>query len=150
VILLSEASALMEPCLDQREKFGADVLALLDQGRLLPATDYVNAQRLRRVFQREFAKVWDQVDLLFTPAAPIIAPKIGQATVEIDGVTEDTRIASTRLVRGFNVLGVPALSLPCGKGAFDMPVGLQIVGRAFDEARMFEAAACMERWAAAC
>jgi len=52
VILLSEASAVMEPYLNRRELFGADVLALLDQGRLLPATDYVNAQRLRSMMQR--------------------------------------------------------------------------------------------------
>jgi aspartyl-tRNA(Asn)/glutamyl-tRNA(Gln) amidotransferase subunit A len=144
MILLSEASALMEPYLHRREMFGADVLAMLDQGRLLPATDYVNAQRLRRVMQREFAKIWEQVDLLFTPAAPIVAPKIGESTIEVDGVVEDTRMATTRLVRGFNVLGVPALSLPCGTGADGMPVGLQIVGRAFDEAKVFEAAACLE------
>jgi hypothetical protein len=41
------------------------VLLLLDQGRLLPATDYVNAQRLRRVMQKEFSRLWDRVDLIF-------------------------------------------------------------------------------------
>ena len=49
VILLSEASAVLEPYLHRRGDFGADVMALLDQGRLLSATDYINAQRLRRV-----------------------------------------------------------------------------------------------------
>ena len=57
VILMSEASALMAPFLDRRDSFGADVLALFDQGRLIPATDYVNAQRLRRMLQREFRAV---------------------------------------------------------------------------------------------
>src|SRR5207249_10698806 len=69
VILFVEASALMEPFLDRRDSFGADVLALLDQGRLIAATDYVNAQRLRRVMQREFRAVWENVDCLITPAA---------------------------------------------------------------------------------
>ena len=77
IILMSEASALMEPFLDRRDSFGADVLALFDQGRLLPATDYVNAQRLRRMMQREFRAVWESVDCLLTPTAPIGAPKIG-------------------------------------------------------------------------
>ena len=144
MILMSEASALMERYMDRRECFGSDVLALLDQGRLLAATDYVNAQRMRRVMQKDFAKIWSQVDLLLTPTSPIIAPKIGQTTVEIEGVSEDTRMASTRLVRSFNVLGLPALSLPCGKGELGMPVGLQIVGKAFSEARIFEAGACLE------
>ena len=74
VVLLSEASAVMTPYLGDRSKFGADVLALFDQGRLLAATDYVNAQRLRRVYQREFAKVWERCDVLLTPCSPNPAP----------------------------------------------------------------------------
>ncbi len=144
MILMSEASALMERYMDRRDAIGPDVLALLDQGRMLAATDYVNAQRMRRVMQKEFAKIWGQVDLLFTPTSAIIAPKIGQTTVEIDGVPEDTRMASTRFVRPFNVLGLPALSLPWGTGELGMPVGLQLVGKAFTEGKMFEAAACLE------
>jgi aspartyl-tRNA(Asn)/glutamyl-tRNA(Gln) amidotransferase subunit A len=143
IILMSEASALMERYLGDREKFGADVLALLDQGRLLPATDYVNAQRLRRVMQRDFSKLWEQVDLIFTPTAPIVAPVAGEATVMIDDVEEDTRIASTRFVRAFNVLGLPALSMPCGKSGA-LPIGLQIVGKAFAEPLIFRSGACLE------
>jgi aspartyl-tRNA(Asn)/glutamyl-tRNA(Gln) amidotransferase subunit A len=144
MILMSEASALLERFMDRREAFGADVLALLDQGRLLAATDYVNAQRMRRVLQKDFAKIWNEVDLLLTPTSAIIAPKIGQATVEIDGSPEDTRMAATRFVRPFNVLGLPAISIPCGAGEFGMPLGLQIVGKAFAEAKIFLAAACLE------
>ena len=93
VILLAEASALLEPHLEQRDRFGADVLALLDQGRLLPATDYVNAQRLRRAMQREFAALWSRVDCLFTPTTPITAPRIGETTVAVGGQNEDVRLA---------------------------------------------------------
>jgi len=100
--------------MDQRDNFGPDVLALLDQGRLISATDYVNAQRLRRVMQREFRAVWESVDCLITPSAPMGAPKIGQATARISDVEEDVRLASTRLVRGINLLGLPAISLPAG------------------------------------
>jgi aspartyl-tRNA(Asn)/glutamyl-tRNA(Gln) amidotransferase subunit A len=143
MILMSEASALLERHMDRRESFGADVLALLDQGRLLAATDYVNAQRLRRLMQKDFARIWTDIDVLLTPTSAIVAPKIGQTTVEIDGVPEDTRMAATRFVRPFNVLGIPALSLPCGAGEAGMPLGLQIVGKAFDEAKLFEAGACL-------
>ncbi|MDE3198906.1 MAG: Asp-tRNA(Asn)/Glu-tRNA(Gln) amidotransferase GatCAB subunit A, partial [Acidobacteriota bacterium] len=85
VILLSEASALMEPYLHRRGDFGADVLALLDQGRVIAATDYINAQRLRRLCQRDWASLWDRVDCIFTPTTPIVAPKIGDTQVEIAG-----------------------------------------------------------------
>ena len=134
VILMSEASALMEPYLHRRGDFGVDVLALFDQGRLLSATDYVNAQRLRRVYQREWAGLWNDIDCIFTPTAPIVAPKIGETHVDVGGVMEDVRLASTRFVRSINVLGMPAISIPLPVSG--LPVGLQIVGKPFGEAEL--------------
>jgi aspartyl-tRNA(Asn)/glutamyl-tRNA(Gln) amidotransferase subunit A len=131
VILLSEVSALMQPYLHRRADFGPDVLALIDQGRLVPATDYVNAQRLRRVYQQEWAKLWRTVDLILTPTAPIGPPLIGQQSVTIDGVEEDARLATTRFVRSINVLGLPAISIPVQSG--DFVAGLQIIGSPFSE-----------------
>jgi aspartyl-tRNA(Asn)/glutamyl-tRNA(Gln) amidotransferase subunit A len=144
VILHSEASALMEPFLDRRDAFGADVLALLNQGRLLPATDYVNAQRLRRVMQTEFAKLWHNVDCLFTPTTPIGAPRIGEAMVDVGGRIEDVRLTTTRLVRAINLLGLPALSMPCGTAGNGMPAGLQIIGKPFSEATVLRISAALE------
>lgn len=144
VILLSEASALMERYLGQREKFGADVLALLDQGRLLPATDYVNAQRLRRQLKQEFQDLWKQADCLFVPTTPTSAPRIGQATLKFGDREEDARLASTRLVRGINVLGIPALSMPCGWDSLGLPLSLQIIGPPFREALLLQVGAALE------
>ena len=144
VILLAEASALMEKYTGNRDQFGSDVLALFDQGRLLPATDYVNAQRLRRMMQREFARLWSRIDCLFTPTTPMAAPRIGEKTAALGDFTEDVRLAATRLVRGINVLGLPALSMPCGLDRRGLPIGLQIVGRPFDEALVLQVAAALE------
>ena len=140
LILMAEASALLEPHLEQRDLFGADVLALLDQGRLLPATDYINAQRLRRGMQREFACLWRRVDCLFTPTTPITAPRIGETTATRGGQDEDVRLATTRLVRAINALGLPAVSIPCGADRRGLPVGLQIVGPPFAEALILHVA----------
>ena len=125
VILLAEVSALMEPWKDRRADIGPDVQALLDQGRLILATDYVNAQRLRRKYQREWSKLWREIDVLFTPTAPIFAPLIGQTEIDWGEDTEDVRLATTRLVRGINVLGLPALSIPLHNNG--LPAGLQII-----------------------
>ncbi len=144
VILMSEASALMEPFVHRRSELGADVMALLDQGRLIPATDYVNAQRLRRMMRREFNGLWNRIDCLFTPCSPIGAPKIGQASVDINGRDEDVRLASTRLVRAINLLGLPALSIPCGLDSEGMPLALQIIGKPFDEAGILRAGAALQ------
>ena len=139
-ILLGEASAALEPYLDQRDQIGADVLALLDQGRLIPATDYINAQRLRRVIQREFAALWKRVDCLITPTTPATAPRIGETTTTIAGENEDVRLAATRMVRGINLLGLPAVSIPCGSDRRGLPIGLQIIGQPFAEAQILRVA----------
>jgi aspartyl-tRNA(Asn)/glutamyl-tRNA(Gln) amidotransferase subunit A len=95
------------------------------------------------VLQQEFQAVWKQVDCLFTPSTPTSAPKIGQSTIDLDG-EEDVRIASTRLSRGINVLGLPALSLPCGFDEEGLPIGLQIVGPSFQEALVLRVGAALE------
>ena len=144
VILMCEASALMQKHLGRREDFGLDVLALLEQGLLLPGVDYVNAQRARQAFVVEFDALFEKIDCLFTPTTPITAPPIGATTVQVDGNDEDARLASTRLVRGINVIGYPAISLPCGE-AHGLPVGLQIVGRPFEDALPLRVAAAIEK-----
>jgi aspartyl-tRNA(Asn)/glutamyl-tRNA(Gln) amidotransferase subunit A len=138
VILLCEASAALQPYLNRREDFGADVLALVDQGRLVPATDYIDAQRLRRLFQKRWAELWERVDVIFTPTTPIPAPLIGQT--EVAG--EDVRLASTRFVRPFNVLGLPALSIPFSTSS--LPIGVQIIGQALREAELVALAESIE------
>jgi aspartyl-tRNA(Asn)/glutamyl-tRNA(Gln) amidotransferase subunit A len=130
LVLLSEAAAVLQPYLDRRADFGADVLSLVEQGRLVSATDYIDAQRLRKLYQRRWAKFWDSVDVVFTPTTPIQAPRIGQTEVD----HEDVRLASTRFVRPFNVLGLPAVSIPLGTNS--LPSALQIVGQPAGEAEL--------------
>ncbi|MCL4852724.1 MAG: amidase [Bryobacteraceae bacterium] len=144
VILLAEASAILESRMAERDQFGPDILALLDQGRLLPATDYINAQRLRSVLCAEFSALWSRIDCFFTPATPMAAPRIGQSKVMFDGEEEDVRLATTRLVRSINVLGYPALSMPCGFTESGLPLGLQIVGRPFEEGVILRVGTALE------
>jgi aspartyl-tRNA(Asn)/glutamyl-tRNA(Gln) amidotransferase subunit A len=144
LILLAEASAVLGPYLENRSKFGTDVLALLDQGRMIPATDYINAQRLRRLAWADFGAVWRSADCLLTPTTPIPAPRIGQTEVTIGGATEDVRLAATRYVRAINLLGWPALSIPCGFSSAGLPLGLQIVGKPFEEDLILRVGAALE------
>jgi Asp-tRNA(Asn)/Glu-tRNA(Gln) amidotransferase A subunit family amidase len=145
-ILLGEASAIYGPYLHENpDQFGPDVRALLVQGTLLPAADYVNAQRARRRFIREFRAVFEGIDVLVTPTTPNVAPLIGQDKITIAGREEDARLASTRLVRGINVVGFPAASVPCGVCPTRLPVGMQIVGPPGSDALVLRAAAAFER-----
>ena len=140
VILLAEASAVYQKHWDKRDKFGPDVLTLIDQGRLIPATDYVFAQRLRKTFCADFRRLFQGIDFLLTPATPTPAPLIGETTTLIDGTPEDVRLAATRLVRGVNAIGYPALAMPCGK----TDAGLQIIGRPNEDDRLLDFGAAIE------
>ena len=144
VLLLAEATAAHSANLSKRDMFGPDVLALLDQGRLIQACDYVNAQRLRKKMTAAFNAVWKQADCLIIPGTPTAAPKIGQNQIEIDGVADDVRLVTTRLMRGINVLGWPALSLPSGFAHNGLPVGVQILGRANAEKTILGIGAALE------
>jgi aspartyl-tRNA(Asn)/glutamyl-tRNA(Gln) amidotransferase subunit A len=116
--------------------FGRDVWNLLQQGRLIAGHEYVNAQRVRTIFRREFDALWKKIDVLASPTTPITAPKVDEVNVRIGQIEENARMASTRLVRAINLLGEPAISIPCGKTDAGLPVGLQLIGPPFSDAKL--------------
>jgi aspartyl-tRNA(Asn)/glutamyl-tRNA(Gln) amidotransferase subunit A len=142
--LLAEAAAVLRPYLDRRADFGSDVLALLDQGKVIPALDYIEARRMRIRIGRRFERIFEQVDCIFTPTTPIAAPKIGQTTLIFGHAHEEVRAAATRLTRGMNALGNPAISIPCGLTRSRLPIGLQIIGARRQDDLVLHAAAAME------
>ncbi len=144
IVQLSEVSSLLGRYLDRRGEMGRDIVVLLEQGRLIPATHYVRAQRVRSVLARDFAKIWKNLDCLMTPATPMTAPKIGETSVAFGSIMEDVRMAATRLVRPFNVLGWPALVLPSGFSGAGLPIGLQLVAPPNQEDTLLQAGAALE------
>jgi len=115
------------------ELFGPDVRLLIEEGHLVSAVTYINAQRLRRQYQDKLERLFDKVRALLLPATPMTAPRLDQTVVDIGGESERIEAASTRLVRPFNFAGVPVLTVPCGFDGEDLPIGMQIVTRAGDE-----------------
>jgi len=120
------------------------VLAMLDQGKAIAAIDYIEAQRTRHRIGRQFARLFEQVDCIFTPTTPITASKIGQTSVEIRGGKEEVRSAATRFTRVMNALGLPAISIPCGFSRSGLPIGLQIIAAARQDDLLLRVAAAME------
>ncbi|MGI9073897.1 MAG: amidase [Bryobacteraceae bacterium] len=143
IIQLSETAALYahyrNPAL-----FGEDVWALIQQGKMIAAHEYVNAQRIRTLFRRDFDALWHKIDILVAPTTPITAPLLIETTVQIRDEQEDTRMASTRLVRAINFLGEPALSMPCGKTTTGLPIGLQLISSPFTEPKLLQVARTLE------
>jgi len=145
LILSAEAASLWKKQLASRpQDFGDDVRAALEKGCTVSAADYLEAQRRRRVLSRKLAALWNEIDCLLTPVTPTTAPRIGEAAIRIGGVEEDVRVGSTRLVRPFNVLGWPALAMPCGFSDTGLPIGLQLVAAPGNEAVLFRAGSALE------
>ncbi|MBI1955049.1 MAG: Asp-tRNA(Asn)/Glu-tRNA(Gln) amidotransferase subunit GatA [Acidobacteria bacterium] len=146
ISLLVEALVVHRKDLEQRANdLGQDVKALLEKGREVSAEEYMKAQLARSRFRRQLEQLFQQVDVLVTPSTPLTAFPIGQTKVVLGGKEDDARIASTRLLRGFNASGHPALSVPCGFDSHGLPVGLQIVGRLWDEATILHAGYAYEQ-----
>ena len=78
-----------------------------------------------------------EVDVLLAPTLPIAATLVDQREVNIGDYEESVRSAVTRLTGPANLTGVPSLSIPCGSTASGLPVGMQIIGRPFDEATLY-------------
>jgi aspartyl-tRNA(Asn)/glutamyl-tRNA(Gln) amidotransferase subunit A len=129
--------------------FGKDVWDLIQQGKKIAGHEYVNAQRIRTLFRRDFDALWKNIDVLVTPTTPVTAPEIDKDSIRIGAEDENTRMASTRLVRAINFLGEPALSIPCGKDSSGMPVSLQLIGPPFSEPKLLQIGKTVETFLSA-
>ena len=130
---------------DRFADYGEDVQRFLATGAGISAIDYIEAQRARRGVLANMLAAFMEVDLLLTPTLPIEAPVIGQETTSWDDGDEDTLTTLIRFTSPFNQTGLPAITVPCGLGSSGLPIGIQLVGPPFAEARVLRAAAEAER-----
>lgn len=112
------------------EMFGEDVRRRLESGAQTSLTEYILARRTQAEIKKRFEQFFESYDFLILPTTPIAAPTIeGNDAVEQAG-------RLTRFTAPFNLAGLPALSLPCGFTKEGLPIGLQIVSRAWAEAKV--------------
>lgn len=129
-----EASAYHERSIEQRAgDFQPDVRLLLEQGMFIPATYYIQALRIRAVIFTQITNLFDRFDVIVTPSEPMVAPEVGQQTVRFGDLEESLDSALVRYLAPFNLTGLPALSIPCGFSGSGLPIGMQIIGRGYDE-----------------
>ena len=134
VILLSEALAYHKENLKARpEKYGWVVRRRLYLGALLGAEDYLQAQRARSRVRREMAETLSRVDVLAFPSQP----RPADSFAEFDPMKS---VLSPSPTSPFDLTGLPALSVPCGFSSKGLPIGLELAGRAYDEATLLAAA----------
>lgn len=126
-------------------EYGEDVRERLEAGAKVLATDYLKAFAIRGLVKRDFESAFSTVDAIVVPTVPIPAPSICVKTVDINSRAEPVRSALIRLNRPQNLTGLPAISLPCGFTRSGLPIGVQIIGRPFDESTVLQLAHAYER-----
>jgi aspartyl-tRNA(Asn)/glutamyl-tRNA(Gln) amidotransferase subunit A len=132
----SEPSTYHQGWLRERpQDYGEDVRVLLEIGEMYLATHYLQAQRYRTLLRHEFMNAFEQVDVFICPTLPFVATPVGATTVVIeDGQEEDMLSAIMQYTGVPSLTGLPSLSVPCGFSPEGLPIGMQIIGRPFDEA----------------
>ena len=127
------------------EGFGAEVKRRIMLGTFALSSGYYDAYykkalQVRSLVMRDFNAVFDKFDIILSPVAPTAAYKIGEKTSDpLEMYMGDAYSVP------INIAGVPALSLPCGKNSDGMPVGMQLIGKAFSEPVLYRAGAAFEQ-----
>ena len=131
---------------ERPDDYGADVRTLLEVGEMLLASHYLQAQRYRTLLRKEFLEAFARVDVFLCPTLPFTATPVGAMKVVIEnGVEEDMLSAIMQYTGVPSLTGLPALAVPCGFDPDGLPVGMQLIGRPFDEATLFRVGAAYQR-----
>jgi aspartyl-tRNA(Asn)/glutamyl-tRNA(Gln) amidotransferase subunit A len=139
VILNGEANAWHEPYLKaQAEDYGPGVRKFLERGKPTLATDYVRAQRAKTQLCRDMDTAFAHIHALLTPGELVPPPAHEARTATIAGREVSLMAALISATCPFNITGQPALTVPCGFTSSGLPIALQIVGKAFDEATVLQ------------
>ena len=139
-----EGANLEETFRNTRAQFGDEVKRRIMLGNFVLSAGYydayyVKAQKVRHLIQDEFNKIFEEADLILSPVAPTVAPKIGTIHDPLEMYKSDMYTIA------INLAGLPAISLPVAKDNEGMPIGLQLIGKAFNEQAVFDGALSLEK-----
>jgi aspartyl-tRNA(Asn)/glutamyl-tRNA(Gln) amidotransferase subunit A len=137
-IRLSESAAIHNEWMtSRRHDYGDDVIRMLEKGLEITAVEYINAlSKWKQEIKDAFLKAMSEYDALLVPTTIIPAPFLDQTESIIDEKTIDVYFSLNRLTTVFNVTGLPAVNIPAGLVDSKLPIGIQLVGRPFEEGRI--------------
>jgi aspartyl-tRNA(Asn)/glutamyl-tRNA(Gln) amidotransferase subunit A len=141
-----EATSLYEEALKSRpQDFSDRVRERLQRGFAITGIEYARARQLGELVRRDIEEMFGKISLIATPTCPVAATKLGQDNVSMEGEEKPLLGILSRFTRVFNLTGNPAITVPCGFSQEGLPVGLQLVGAAWNEAIVFQAAHAYEQ-----
>jgi aspartyl-tRNA(Asn)/glutamyl-tRNA(Gln) amidotransferase subunit A len=145
-VLATEAASLHKRWMIERpQDYGAQVLMRLQNGLAIPAVSYLEAIRWRGPALAAYLAAVEGTDAVIAPVAPMPAATIAESDVGNSPEAEAVIQRITRFTRPINYLGLPSLSIPAGFTKSGLPVGMQIIGRSFDEAMLIRIGAAFQR-----
>ena len=140
-LLSAEAAAIHKNLLlTQGTELPEDVRARLESGLLITADDYLEFQKFRRRFNEESLELMKTIDVIIGPTEPMTAFAPGTRKVMLGSSEIDARSAVSTYTRIFNLNGFPAITLPCGFSNHNLPIGLQLAGKPFQDATILRVA----------
>jgi aspartyl-tRNA(Asn)/glutamyl-tRNA(Gln) amidotransferase subunit A len=146
LVLAVEAAAFHKRWLIERpQDYGAQVLMRLQNGLAIPGVAYLEAMRWRGPALSAHLAAVAGVDAVLAPVAPVAAPTIAESDVGNSPDAEAVIQRLTRFTRPVNYLGLPSLAIPSGFTRDGLPVGLQLIGRSFEEAMLLRIGAAFQR-----
>ena len=146
LVLAVEAAAFHKRWMIERaQDYGPQVLMRLQNGLAIPGVTYLEAMRWRGQALAAHLAAVANVDAVIAPVSPVAAPTIAESDVGNSPDAEAVIQRLTRFTRPINYLGLPALSIPCGFSSIGLPVGMQLVGRSFEEATLLRLGAAFQR-----
>jgi aspartyl-tRNA(Asn)/glutamyl-tRNA(Gln) amidotransferase subunit A len=126
-------------------EYGDDVRGHLEWGAKLRAVEYMRGVEKKREVEAIFDAALENADVIVAPSSPIPAPRIGDTAVRMAGERETTvRTELLRMTRPTNISGHPSISIPCGFTTAGLPVGLQLIGPKWGEAKLLAIAQAYE------
>jgi aspartyl-tRNA(Asn)/glutamyl-tRNA(Gln) amidotransferase subunit A len=125
-------------------EYSEEVRQRIDAGGRVLATQFLAGLAVQKRVRAEFDAAFQDVDAIVAPSAPVTAPLIGADNVDVDGEQIGVRAALVGMNRPANFTGHPAISVPCGFTRDGLPVGLQLIGRSFDESTLLRIALAYE------
>ncbi len=146
LVLAVEAAAFHKRWMIERpQDYGPQVLMRLQNGLAVPAISYLEAMRWRGPALAAHRAAVAGLDAVIAPVAPVAAPTIAESDVGNTPGAEAVIQRLTRFTRPINYLGLPSLAIPCGFTRAGLPVGMQLVGGSFDEAKLLRLGAAFQR-----
>ena len=113
-------------------------------GALLPATWAIQAQKLRRRFAEDAARLFEDFDVLLAPSTPCPAPRLGQTEMTVGGVTLPVRANLGLYTQPISCIGLPVAAVPVWLPGEDLPMGVQVIGPPWREDLVLRVAAALE------